>query len=305
MTDGLRARNGQPLSPWLTLALAVVFVSFGAVLVRLAKAPPLAVSFYRVGLASLVLLPFAARDAGRAWPLLGRRRAALLVASGLALALHFATWIASLSFTSVASSVLLVNTAPLFAVVLSRLFLGERAPRVVLAAIPIALAGSALIAWGDWTGSVGSLRGNLLALAGAVTVAVYQVVGRGLRDALPLDAYVLGVWAVAAACLAALAAAFSVPLTGYSGGTWLAFLALALVPTVLGHGLVNRSLRAVPAPTVGLFLLGEPLLASLLAFLVFSERPGPWTLAGGALVLAAIALVVTGRERQPAAEPAA
>jgi len=293
------------VSPWLTLALAVVFVSFGAVLVRLAAAPPLAVAFYRVALASLFLLPFSALEARRAWPRLGRRRAALLLASGLALALHFATWIASLSFTSVASSVLLVNTAPLFAVVLSRLFLGERSPRVVLAAIPIALAGSALIAWGDWTGGAGSLRGNLLALAGAVMVAVYQVVGRGLRDALPLDAYVLGVWAVAACGLASLAAAFGVPLWGYGGGTWLAFLALALVPTLGGHGLVNRSLREVPAPTVGLFLLGEPLGASLLALLIFGERPGPWTLAGGAVVLAAIALVVTGRRRQAAAEQAA
>ncbi len=292
----MTVREGQPASPWLTLTLAVVFVSFGAVLVRLAKAPPLAVAFHRVFLASLVLLPFSVGAARRGWPRLGRRRAALLVASGLALARHFATRIASLSFTSVASSVLLVNTAPLFAVVLSRLFLGERAPRVVLAAIPVALAGSALIAWGDWTGQAGSLRGNLLALGGAVTVAVYQVVGRGLRGALPLDAYLLGVWTVAALGLATLAAAFSVPLAGYGGRTWLAFLALALVPTVGGHGLVNRSLRVLPAPTVGLFLLGEPLFASLLALLLFGERPGPWTLAGGVVVLAAIALVVSVRE---------
>jgi drug/metabolite transporter (DMT)-like permease len=284
------------LSPWLTLSLAVLFVSFGAVLVRLAAAPALAVSFFRVAIASLVLAPFAVGRARRSWPALGRRRVLLLLAAGLALALHFATWISSLSYTSIASSVLLVNTAPLFTLALSRIFLRERIAPVVLLAMPIALLGAALIALGDWSGSPGSLRGNLLALAGALTVAAYQVIGRGLRDALPLDAYVLGVWTTAAAVLAALALAFGVPLTGYAPRTWLVLMALALVPTLGGHGLVNKSLRSLPAPTVGLFLLGEPLGASLLAFLVFGEVPGAWTFAGGAIVLAALVLVIARRD---------
>ena len=283
------------MSPWLTVSLAVVFVSFGAVLARLAAAPPLAVSFYRVALASLVLLPFAGRSAAAAVPSLAPRRRLLLAASGVCLALHFATWIASLSYTTIASSVLLVNTAPLFAIGLSRAFLGERPPRVVVVALPIALLGAALIALGDYTGDPGSLRGNLLALAGAVTVAAYQVIGRGLRDALPLEAYVLGVWAVAAATLAVFAGASGVALHGFPPRTWLAFVALALVPTIGGHGLVNKSLRSLPAPTVGLFLLGEPLGASILAFLVFGETPGPWTFLGGAFVLAALVLVVVRR----------
>ena len=283
------------MSPWLTLSLAVVFVSFGAILVRVAAAPALAVSFYRVALASLILLPFAARDAGRSWPALDARRRLLLVAAGLALALHFATWIASLSYTSVASSVLLVNTAPLFTLVLSQLFLGERAPTVVKAALPVALAGAALIAFGDWTGSPGSLFGNALAVAGAIAVAVYQVIGRAMRAALPLNAYVLAVWATAALALAALALGLDVPLGGYGRLTWLAFVALAVVPTVGGHGLVNKSLRSLPAPTVGLFLLGEPVLASLFAWMLFAEAPGPWTLAGGVVVLSALGLVLARR----------
>jgi len=283
------------LSPWLTISLAVVFVSFGAVLARLAAAPALAVSFYRVALASLLLLPFAARSAARSFPRLAARDRALLLASGGFLALHFATWIASLSYTTIASSVLLVNTAPLFAIGLSRAFLHERAPRVVLLALPIALTGAALIAFGDYTGDPGSLRGNLLALAGAATVAAYQVIGRGLRNALPLDAYVLGVWAAAAAVLALLAGGAEVALTGFPARTWLAFAALAVVPTIGGHGLVNKSLRSLPAPTVGLFLLGEPLGAAVLAFALLGETPGPWTLVGGAFVLAALVLVVVRR----------
>jgi drug/metabolite transporter (DMT)-like permease len=283
------------MSPYLTLSLAVLFVSFGAILVRLAAAPPLAVSFYRVALASLILLPFAAGDARRSWSALGPKQRWLLLASGGALALHFATWIASLSYTTVASSVLLVNTAPLFAIVFSRLFLHEKPSPTVLAAIPVAFTGAGLIAFGDWTGSPGSLLGNGLAVAGAVAVAVYQVIGRGLRDALPLNAYVLGVWATAALALAGMARGFGVPLGGYPKTTWLLFVALAVVPTIGGHGLVNKSLRSLSAPTVGLFLLGEPVIASLLAWLLFREVPGPWTLAGGAVVLAALAVVLARR----------
>jgi drug/metabolite transporter (DMT)-like permease len=282
-------------SPYLTLCLAVLLVSFGAILVRLAAAPPLAVSFFRVAVASLLLSPFAAGEMRRSWPALTPRRQLVLLGAGAALALHFATWIASLSHTSIASSVLLVNTAPLFAVALSRLFLRERASRVVLVAIAIAFTGAAIIALSDWTGAHDSVFGDLLAVAGAVTLAAYQVVGRGLRDALPLNAYVLGVWSTAAFVLAFLALGFGVPLVGYEWRTWAAFVALAVVPTIGGHGLVNKSLRAVPAPTVGLFLLGEPVGASLLAWLVFGEVPGAGTFAGGAIVLAALALVVVRR----------
>ncbi|MCG6924532.1 MAG: DMT family transporter [Acidobacteria bacterium] len=281
--------------PYLVLCLAVVFVSFGAIFVRLADAPALAVSFYRVALASLFLLPFAGTSARRSWPALSRRQAAILGGAGMALALHFATWIASLSYTSIASSVLLVNTAPVFAVVLSSLFLHERPSGVVVVAIPVAMVGAALIALGDHAASPGSLFGNLLALAGAVTVAAYQVIGRGLRAALPLSAYILGVWGTAALALGLLAAVFGVSLTGYPAGAWLAFVALALVPTIGGHGLANWSLRALPAPTVGLFLLGEPVGASLMGWLLFGEVPGPWTLVGGMIVLAALALVLTKR----------
>jgi drug/metabolite transporter (DMT)-like permease len=152
--------------------LAVVCTSFGSILVRLADAPALAVSFYRVALASLVLLPFAADKARTSWPTLTGRQRLLLVGAGVALASHFATWIASLSLTSIAASTLLVNTAPVFAVLLAWLFLREPPTQVLLVAIPVALFGAALIAVGDRDASPGSLAGNLLALAGAVSLAV-------------------------------------------------------------------------------------------------------------------------------------
>ena len=282
-------------SPYVPLVVAVLLVSCGSVLIRLAAAPALVVSFYRIALAAFCLAPFAAAQLPSSWKALAPRQRLVLLASGFALALHFATWVASLSYTSVAASVLLVNTAPVFAVGFSRLFLHERVPGVVLGAIGLALVGAAVIAAGDWTGEAGSLGGILLALAGAVTLAAYHVVGRGLREALPLNAYVLGVWGVAAATLLAFCLVGRVPLGAYPPRTWLLFLALALVPTLGGHGLVNRSLRSLPAPTVGLFLLGEPLGASGLAWAVLGEVPGSWTLAGGVVVLLALTLVLLRR----------
>ena len=281
-------------SPYLPLALAVACISTGSIFVRMASAPPLAVAFYRIFLASLLLAPFAAASARRSWPALPGRARALLVASGVALGVHFATWIASLSFTSVAVSVLLVNTTPLFTLAFSRAFLGETVTPAVVRAMGLALAGAGLIAAGDWAQGTNSLTGDLLALAGAVTMSLYHVIGRGLRAALPLEAYVLGVWSTAAVTLAVLSAAARVSLAGHSLRTYAFLLALAVVPTLGGHGLVNRSLRLLPAPTVGLFLLGEPVGATILAYFFFHEVPSPWTLAGGAVVLVALTLLVLG-----------
>jgi drug/metabolite transporter (DMT)-like permease len=287
LPDGAKAS-----SPYLHLSIAVAFVSLGSILVRLAQAPPLAVSFYRVFIAAVVLAPFALLSAIRSWPTLSREKAALLLCAGLALGAHFATWVTSLSYTSVASSVLLVNTAPLFTVVFSRAFLGERVSATVRVAMALAVAGACVIALGDWGSGAASLKGDLLALAGAVALSLYHVIGRGLRETLPLNAYILGVWIVAALVLVLSTLSLGVSLVGYPPRTYGIFLALGLLPTLAGHGLVNLVLRSLPAPTVGLFLLGEPIGAALLAFFIFGERPGPWVLAGGAVVLAALAMVV-------------
>ena len=280
---------------YASLAAAVACISVGSILVRLAHAPALAVAFYRVFLATLLLAPFAIPALWRSAAGLTRGQLLALLGSGVALGVHFATWIASLSFTSVAASVLLVNTAPLFTLAFSRVFLGETVSGTVVAAMGLALAGALMIAVGDWVG--GSLKGDALAVAGAVTLSLYHVAGRGLRAALPLRAYVLGVWGTAALTVAAFASMARVPLAGYPPRTLLIFLALAVVPTLLGHGLVNRSLRRLPAPTVGLFLLGEPVAAAALAFLIFGERPGGWALGGGAVILAALAVVTTEGRR--------
>lgn len=288
------SRSSPP--PFLVIAAAVVCVSAGSILVRLAEAPALTVAFYRIALASVILSPFAWRASLACWPRLTQRQTAAMVGAGVALGLHFGTWIASLSFTSVAASVLLVNTAPLFTLGFSRFFLGEGVRPVTLLAMAVAMAGAVLIAAGDWTGGAGSLKGAGLALAGAVTLSLYHIIGRGLRHALPLNAYLLAVWGGAALTLAAVTAVLQAPLLGFSARSFGFFLALAVIPTLGGHGLVNLALRLLPAPTVGLFLLGEPVGAGLLAYLILGETPALLTLAGGALVVAALVAVVVAEQ---------
>ncbi len=285
-------------SAWLALALAVVCVSFGSVFVRLAAAPPLAVAFWRVGLASLIVAPFGWSSLRSIRSISTGPQQLALLGSGIALALHFASWIASLSHTSVATSVLVVNTAPLFTAALAAAILREPLTRSTGVALALGLSGCLLVARGDWTGEVGSLRGLVLALAGALTLSLHHIAGRGLRSMpLSLPGYVLAVWSVAAVALLPLALLSGSPLLAPSPRTWLFLGLLALVPTVGGHGLVNLSLRRLPAPTVGLFLLGEPLGATTLAVLFFGEVPGPWVLAGAALVVSALAVTILSHDR--------
>ncbi len=274
------------------LLLAVVAVSSGSLFVRLADAPALAVACARVTLAALLLAPFASVSLLRALPGLAPRQRLAIVGAGLALAAHFGTWIASLSYTSVATSVLLVNTAPLFSLAFSRIFLGESVPRVVLSATALTLAGAVVLATGDLLHGAHSLKGSALAVAGALTLSLYHVIGRGSRAALPLHAYLLAVWSSAAVALLASLPLAGVPLAAYAPGTLQMFLALALVPTLLGHGLVNLALRALSAPVVGLFMLGEPVGAALLAYAFLGETPSAHTFAGGAIVLAGLGLVL-------------
>jgi len=284
------------LSPYAPLGLAVLFICLGSIFVRLAAAPALAVAFYRIGIASLLVAPFSMSPLRRVWPTLTLRQRLLVLGSGIALGLHFATWISSLAYTSVAASVLLVNLAPLFTIAFARRFLGERISRPVAAATALALAGAGLIALGDWGTGPRAFVGSGLALLGAVTLSLYHVAGRGLRQVLPLNAYVLAVWGTAALLLGVLAVLAQVRLAPYPPRTLLYFVALAAIPTLGGHGLVNHALRAIPAPTVGLFLLGEPVGASALAYLVLGEIPSGWTLAGGLLVLVALAAVALEKD---------
>lgn len=282
-----------PVAPWLALTVAVLAISWAAPLVRLATAPALAVSAWRLVFSVAFIAGVVALRRGSGFPRLPLRHWLLAVAAGLMLAGHFWSWIASVDLTTVASAVVLVSLQPFIVAVLSAAFLGERPTRLQWAGIGVAVAGAAVVGWGDLALGGEALLGDALAFLAAWLVSGYYIVGRRLRADMDLWSYIFVVYGVAAVALAAaVALSPSVAFTGYPTGDWLVFLGLAAGPMMLGHTGVNYAIRYVPAYVANLAILGEPLLATLIAWALpaIREVPPGRTLAGGVLILLGIAL---------------
>jgi drug/metabolite transporter (DMT)-like permease len=280
-------RPGFP--PNLAMMVSIVAVSTASILIRLSGAAPITLATYRMVISTLMLAPFYVRGEGlRRFKELDRWLRLSLVGVGVVLAVHFASWITSLSLTSVASSVIFVHIDPVFVAVVSHFVLGERVSRRTALGIVVAFAGATMIAWGDAGSGGGSLYGDALALLGGLMLGIYILAGRRLRRSLDLVSYVTPVYATAAVVLLASSLALGVPLTGYTPTEYLIFLALALVPMIFGHTVYNWALRYVTAPIVSISLLGEPVGASILAYVLLGEQPGGWVAAGGAVTLMGI-----------------
>lgn len=266
------------------LAAGLVCISFGAILIRLTSSPAVTVAAWRVAIAGAALLPpFLLRS-----PKVGRRDLSLSFLSGTFLALHFAFWVASLRHTTVASSVVLVSTSPLFVGLLSSV-LGERPSRAMWEGIALSTAGAALIGWGDFAVGGGALWGDALALLGAAMAAAYFVVGRRVRRRLGLLPYIAFSYGAAGVVLLSVLGILARDALLPRGGDWVWLVLLALGPQLLGHTSLNWALRFLPAAAVALVTLGEPVLSGLWAYLLFGEGIGPLQGAGFALVLGGIA----------------
>jgi drug/metabolite transporter (DMT)-like permease len=275
--------------PNLALLVSIVAVSTASILIRMSAAPPMAIATWRMALSTLMLLPFFTTG-GRPQRLaaMSTKEKLTLAGVGVVLAVHFASWITSLSFTSVASSVIFVHVDPIFVALVSHFLLGEKVGRRVAVGIVVAFAGATVIALGDLGVGQENLVGDLLSLVGAVALGIYILAGRRLRQSLDLVSYVTPVYATSAVVLAAGSLAMGVPLVGYPSGEMLLFFAIALVPMIFGHTVYNWALRWISAPVVSISLLGEPIGASILAHIVLAESPGPMVLLGGAATLAGI-----------------
>ena len=216
-----------------------------------------------------------------------------MIAAGALLAVHFGLWITSLSYTSVATSVVLVTASPIFLAIVSRFLFGQRLSRLAIAGIAVSLGGGVLISYGNWQLGPRPLQGALLAVGGALAVSGYLLIGQRLRQGTGLLSYTLVVYSSAAVLLLASALFLGYGLTGYSGRTYVMLALLALVPQLLGHSSLNWSLRFVPATLVAVAVLGEPVGATLWAFLFLHEVPTTAELAGGVLILAGIFLAMS------------
>jgi drug/metabolite transporter (DMT)-like permease len=293
--------------------VGVAAISCASVVTRLAQdegVPALALSAWRLIFACLVMVPYAAARHRAEFARFTRRTWALLAASGAFLALHFASWIASLELTSVASSVVLVQTAPVFVAVGSWLLLREPPSARTVAGIGLAIAGGVAISAGDLLRSRTGLSGDLLAVCGAVAVSGYLMIGRAVRKGCSLPAYVAVVYGVAAVILVAMAAVAGQAMLGWSGRAYALMVVLGLVPQLVGHSSFNWLLAHLPATLVSTLPLLEPIGASLLAFALLGEGVPIATALGGAVVLVGVVIAVRGRrangdteDRPPDAEP--
>ena len=290
----------------LALLFAILAVSTASIFIKFAQedAPSLVIAALRLTLASLVLAPIALTRHRAELRGLTRTDLMLGLLSGLFLSIHFATWITSLEYTTIASSVVLVSTGPLWVALLAPVFLREPLTRPVLIGMTLALVGGIVIGMSDscaWNNGIScpsldqvlhgrALLGNFLALTGALMVAGYLMIGRKLRIKISLVPYVFLVYSTAAICLLAFMLIAGESPFGYTPITYLWILLLALIPQLIGHSTYNWALAHLPAAFVAITTLGEPIGSAILAYFILQETPTAAVLTGGALILIGIYL---------------
>jgi drug/metabolite transporter (DMT)-like permease len=296
MTDQT-SDTGPAFNPYLALIIGTLAVSTGAIFARLADAPSLVIAAYRVGIASLILAPITWWKARDEIVKLSKRDLELAVISGFFLALHFATWISSLDYTSVANSVVLVNTNPLWVGLLTPLIVKEKVKRAALISIIVSVFGGAIIGYGDFATGGKALLGDALALAGSFCAAIYLLLGRNLRRKLSLLPYIFICYGSAAVILWIIVLFLGLPISGFSTGTVAAFWGMALIAQIIGHSTYNWALKWLSAGLIAVSLLGEPVISTILAYIIFDEGLTMYKFVGGGIILSGIYIAAASESR--------
>jgi drug/metabolite transporter (DMT)-like permease len=307
-----------PFPPILALTFAILAVSTAAIFIRYAQeyAPSLVIAASRLLIATLILAPIALTRNRSELKQLTRRDLGFALLSGFFLALHFATWISSLEYTTVASSVVLVSTVPLWVALLSPITIKEPVTRAVLVGMILALIGGFVVGLSDTCMYAGgelvcpdfdefirgkAFIGDILALIGAFTAAGYLLIGRSLRSRVSLISYIFLVYGMAGAVLLIFVITAGQPLLGYPPVTYMWLILLALVPQLIGHSTYNWALEYLSAAYVSIALLGEPIGSAILAYLFLQEVPTPLKIFGAILILVGIYIATMGEaQQQPA-----
>ena len=284
------------ISPNLAILVSIFAVSTASILIKMSSAPPLSIASYRMLFSTMILSPYFFYTGGPSKiRKLGLRGSLMLIIIGLILAVHFASWITSLNLTSVASSVIFVHIDPIFVALISHFFLGERVSVKTVIGIILGMIGATLIAIGDAGLGELNLYGDMLALIGGIMLGLYILGGRNLRQKLDLTTYVTPVYFTSAITLLAASVLTRTQITGFSTREYVLFIIIAIVPMIFGHTVYNWALRYVEAPVVSLSLLGEPVGASILAYIFLDETPTLMVIIGGALTLLGILITVYRR----------
>ena len=275
---------------FILLPLGIIAIPTASIFIKLCDAPALIIATYRLTLASVILLPMASyRKVWKGW---SRAELRWLILSGIFLSLHFAFWIASLKYTSVASSVVLVSTNPIFVGLGAWFFFKESVGLNLILGITLSVLGSGLISFGDMGISKETLMGDGLALLGAITASGYLLVGRKMRKGQDLLSYIFPVYSAAAIVLIIFSFVFQKSFIGYSPSTYLFFLLLALIPQLIGHTTLNWALKYLPASMVAITILGEPMGSTLLAYFILGEKLTLMKILGGVSIFAGILIAL-------------
>jgi drug/metabolite transporter (DMT)-like permease len=265
-----------------------------SVLIKLCSAPPLVISTYRLVIAALFYLGICLVRRQPIWAAFTSAQRRVAFISGVFLCIHFVSWITSLSYTSVANSVVLVQTFPVFVAMGGWLILGEKPSRMSMAGIILALIGSVIISAFDENTGDSRAIGNLLAVIGAVGAAGYFLAGRKLRAEIDTLRYVSFVYTIAAMFTLLITLISQQPLTGYQEGTYFYLFAIAMLPQVIGHTSLNWALKKFSATTVSILTLSEPLGASVLAFWILHEALSEMKIIAGFFILCGVAFTIVG-----------
>ncbi len=282
----------------IVLITGIVAVSFAATFVRLADAPSAVVAALRLVFASLIMAPLALGSARTRQELgdISGRDAVMIIMAGTFLFLHFTLWISSLYFTGVANSVVLVTTSPIFITLYSVLFFRERVGGLFWLGLAISIGGAFILGWSNIKGGGFEWKGDVLALSGAVSVAGYFLIGSRLRKRLSLLSYIFPVYSVSAVLLAGTAVVFGYSLAGWHFDTYLYCFLMAVVCQLIGHSSFNWALKRLKAPIATTAIIGEPVGASLIAYVILNEAPSGLEIAGGAVILAGLFVILSRKE---------
>lgn len=295
-TDAPTALEMPAATDLVVIVVALAAVSTSGPIIAATAAPALAIAFWRNAMAAGVLIPVAVvRARAELFALSGRERGLAFLA-GVLLAVHFATWVPSLSYTSVSSATALVATQPIWAAVLAR-WSGQRIPARAWVGIAISVIGAALVTGVDVTASGRALFGDVLAVAGGLFAAAYMVAGNRVRQSVSTTTYTTICYATTALVLLVVCVVGRADLTGYPANAWLKLAALTVGAQFLGHSLFNRVLRTTSPTVVALAILFEAPGATLLAAVWLHQRPHAGAIPGILLLLLGVAAVITARDR--------
>ncbi|MCC5910237.1 MAG: DMT family transporter [Clostridiaceae bacterium] len=286
------------LRVYLIMLVGVIAVSFSAIFVRNTTAPSTIVAMYRMVLTFFLFVPVMLTNGREKITQITKKEVILCGLSGIFLALHFSTWIASLSYTTVASSTVLVGLQPIFTAIIGYFLYKERLSRNGIIGMAIAIFGGSVIGILDFQVSEGHLYGDFLALMGGFFGALYILIGRTVRKKVSTLVYTFLVYGSCTLILVIVNIYLRTPIIGYSSKDYILFLAMAIVCTVGGHTIFNWSLKHVEANKVSTAMLGEPVGATFLAIILLKEVPNQWQIVSGILIITGLYIFMTAGVRE-------